>query len=396
MAAKNREPGFATLCIHGKKHLDKHEGEKPIRAVSTPIFQSSTFAFENAEHGAAVFRGEDSSYVYTRLGNPTQAALETEMAYLEKGEAALALASGMAAATTAVLTCCQAGDHIVAGDTLYGGTHQLFTQTLPRFGINVTEVPADDPANFARAITKKTKLIFLESPANPTLVLTDITAVAEIARAKGIPVLVDNTFCTPYLQNPLDLGADIVMHSATKYIGGHGDTVAGILVGKADWIMKARMETLRDVGGCISPFNAWLLLLPVRMDRHMSNAMEVAQFLSYHPKVDQVIYPGLKTHAQHDLASRQQRGFGGMISFMVSGGREAGRVVMDNVDLCTLAVSLGDVDTLIEHPATMTHSTYNEEELLRVGIHPAMVRLSVGLENVEDIIADLRQALAKI
>ena len=405
MAAKKREPGFATLCIHGKKHLDKHEGEKPIRAVSTPIFQSSTFAFESAEHGAAVFRGEDSSYVYTRLGNPTQAALETEMAYLENGEAALALASGMAAATTAVLTCCQAGDHIVAGDTLYGGTHQLFTQTLPRLGITVTEVPAYDPANFAKAITKKTKLVYLETPANPTLVLTDIGAVAEIARAKGIPVLVDNTFCTPYLQNPLDLGANIVLHSATKYIGGHGDTVAGILVGSADWMMQARMETLRDVGGCISPFNAWLLLrglktLPVRMDRHMANAMEVAQFLSYHPKVDKVIYPGLKTHPQHDLAARQQRGFGGMISFMVSGnkisGREAGRIVMDTVEHCTLAVSLGDVDTLIEHPATMTHSTYNEEELLKVGIDPAMVRLSVGLENVEDIIADLRQALAKI
>jgi methionine-gamma-lyase len=405
MAAQNKEPGFATLCIHGKKHLDKHEGEKPIRAVSTPIFQSSTFAFENAEHGAAVFRGEDASYVYTRLGNPTQAALETEMAYLEKGEAALALASGMAAATTAVLNCCQVGDHIVAGDTLYGGTHQLFTQTLPRMGITVTEVPADDPANFARAITKKTKLIYLETPANPTLVLTDITAVVKIAKAKGIPVLVDNTFCTPYLQNPLALGADIVLHSATKYIGGHGDTVAGILVGKADWMMRARMEILRDIGGCISPFNAWLLLrglktLPVRMDRHMANAMEVAQFLSYHPKVDKVIFPGLKTHPQHDLAARQQRGFGGMISFMVSGGRdsgrEAGRVVMDNVKLCTLAVSLGDVDTLIEHPATMTHSTYNEEELLTVGIDPAMVRISVGLENVEDIIADLRQALALI
>jgi methionine-gamma-lyase len=397
--AKKNEPGFATLCIHGKKHLDKHEGEKPIRAVSTPIFQSSTFAFENAEHGAAVFRGEDASYVYTRLGNPTQSALETEMAYLEKGEAALALASGMAAATTAVLTCCQQGDHIVAGDTLYGGTHQLFTQTLPRFGINVTEVPADDPQNFADAITDKTKLVYLETPANPTLVLTDITAVAEIAHAKGIPVLVDNTFCTPYLQNPLELGADIVMHSATKYIGGHGDTVAGILVGSAEWMMQARMETLRDVGGCISPFNAWLLLrglktLPVRMDRHMENAMEVAQFLGYHPKVEEVIYPGLKTHPQYELAASQMRGPGGMISFMVKGGREAGRTVMDNVQLCTLAVSLGDVDTLIEHPATMTHSTYNEEELLKVGIHPAMVRLSVGLENVEDIIADLRQALA--
>ncbi|MBU2502603.1 aminotransferase class I/II-fold pyridoxal phosphate-dependent enzyme [bacterium] len=401
MQKKDQSPGFATLCIHGKKHLDKHVGERPIRAVSTPIFQSSTFAFENVDHGAAVFRGEDASYVYTRLGNPTQAALETEMAYLEKGEAALALASGMAAATTAVLTCCRSGDHIVAGDTLYGGTHQLFTQTLPRLGIEVTEVPAQDPRNFERAITKKTRLVYLETPANPTLVLTDIAAVAEIARRKGMPVLVDNTFCTPYLQNPLELGADIVLHSATKYIGGHGDTVAGILVGKADWMMQARMEILRDVGGCISPFNAWLLLrglktLPVRMDRHMENAMEIAHFLGYHPKVTEVIYPGLKTHPQHALARRQQRGFGGMISFMVAGGREAGKVVMDNVQLCTLAVSLGDVDTLIEHPASMTHSTYSEQDLVKVGIDPGMVRLSVGLENVEDIIADLRQALTLI
>jgi len=323
------------------------------------------------------------------------------MAFLEQGEAALALASGMAAATTAVLSCCRTGDHIVAGDTLYGGTHQLFTQTLPRLGIDVTEVPAADPHNFAGAITERTRLVYLESPANPTLVLTDIAAVAEIAHARGVPVLVDNTFCTPYLQNPLNLGADIVLHSATKYIGGHGDTVAGILVGRQDWIMQARMEILRDVGGCISPFNAWLLLrglktLPVRMDRHMENAMEVAQFLAYHPKVTEVIYPGLKTHPQHALARRQQRGFGGMISFLVEGGREAGRTVMDAVQLCTLAVSLGDVDTLIEHPASMTHSTYGEEELRKVGIDPAMVRLSVGLENVEDIIADLRQALARI
>ncbi|MHB8079612.1 MAG: trans-sulfuration enzyme family protein [Candidatus Krumholzibacteriia bacterium] len=392
---------FATLCIHGKKHLDKHETDKPIRAVSTPIFQSSTFAFESADHGAAIFAGTESGYFYTRLGNPTQAALETEMAHLEQGEAALALGSGMAACTTAVLTCCQAGDHIVSGDTLYGGTHQLFTHTLPKLGITVTEVDAHDPQNFARAVTKKTKLIYVETPANPTLVLTDLEAVAKVAHRAGVPMLVDNTFCTPYYQNPLALGADIVLHSATKYIGGHGDTVAGILVGKADWILKARFETVRDLGGIISPFNAWLLLrglktLPVRMDRHSENAMEVANFLSYHPKVTEVTYPGLRTHPQHELAARQQRGYGGMISFLVKGGRNAGKVVMDNVELCTLAVSLGDVDTLIEHPATMTHSTYSEADLKKVGIDPAMVRLSVGLEDVDDIIADLRQALARI
>ncbi len=396
-----RAYGFATLCVHGKKHLDKHVADRPIRAVSTPIFQSSTFAFESADHGAGIFAGTETGYFYTRLGNPTQHALEVEMAYLEQGEAALALGSGMAAAATAVLTCCAAGDHIVAGDTLYGGTHQLFTQSLPRLGIKVTEVDARDPQNFARALTRRTRLIYLETPANPTLVLTDIAAVCAIARRAGIPVLVDNTFCTPYYQSPLALGADVVLHSATKYIGGHGDTVAGILVGRADWIKKARFEVLRDLGGIISPFNAWLLLrglktLPVRMDRHSDNAMEVANFLSYHPKVAQVIYPGLRTHPQHELARRQQRGFGGMISFLVDGGRAAGKIVMDSVELCTLAVSLGDVDTLIEHPATMTHSTYSEAELKKVGIDPAMIRLSVGLENVDDIVADLRQALARI
>jgi methionine-gamma-lyase len=401
MAGKKREPGFATLCIHGKKHLDKHEGEKPIRAVSTPIFQSSTFAFENAEHGAAVFRGEDSSYVYTRLGNPTTAALESEMAYLEKGEAALALASGMAAATTAVLTCCQAGDHIVAGDTLYGGTHQLFTQTLPRLGINVTEVPAYDPANFAKAITKKTKLIYLETPANPPLVLTDIAAVAEIAQAKGIPVLVDNTFCTPYLQNPLELGADIVLHSATKYIGGHGDTVAGILVGSNDWIMTARMETLRDVGGCISPFNSWLLLrglktLALRMDRHNQNGQAVAEWLENDPRIRQVWYPGLKSHPDHDVAVRQMNGFGGVVTFEIETDLQGAMRFIDATRIPYQAPSLGGVESLIELPITMSYWDIPQEERLSMGITDSLVRLACGIEDQEDLIADLDQALSHV
>ncbi len=396
--------GFNTRCVHGSHRSD----ERWHRAmpVSTPIFQTSTFAFENADHGAAIFAGENDGFLYTRLGNPTQETLEEKMASVEGGEAALALASGMAAATTAVLTLCESGDHIVSGDTLYGGTHQLFTHTLPRLGIEVTEVKADEPANFEAAITDRTKLIYLESPANPTLVLTDIAAVAEIAHARGIPVLVDNTFCTPYLQRPLELGADIVLHSCTKYIGGHGDAIAGMLVGSEEFITRARFETLRDVGGCISPFNAWLLIrglktLSVRMDRHCINSLKVAEWLETHPKVTRVIHPGLPSHPQHELAKKQQSGFGGLVSFHVAGTdamtpREAGKVVMDNVHLCTLAVSLGDVDTLIEHPGTMTHSTYSEEELLKVGIDPAMIRLSVGLEDPEDVIADLEQALARI
>ncbi|MBK6898813.1 MAG: aminotransferase class I/II-fold pyridoxal phosphate-dependent enzyme [bacterium] len=392
--------GFQTRCIHGHGHVSDGRW-RTARPVSVPIVQTSTFAFDSAEHGAAIFAGENDGFLYTRLGNPTQEALECRLAALEGGEAALALASGMAACTTAVLTLCGSGDHIVSGDTLYGGTHQLFTHTLPRLGIAVSEVDATDPANFERAITPATKLLYVETPANPTLVLTDLPAVAAIARRRGIPLLVDNTFCTPVLQRPLEMGADIVLHSGTKYIGGHGDAIAGILVGSSEFITRARFETLRDIGGCISPFNAWLLIrglktLAVRVRQHGENAMVVAKWLEKHPKVTRVVYPGLPSHPQHELAKRQQSGFGGLISFLVAGGRDAGRTVMNSVELCTLAVSLGDVDTLIEHPATMTHSTYSEEDLLKVGIDPAMVRLSVGLEDPEDVIADLAQAFARI
>jgi len=392
--------GFQTRCIHGHGHVSDGRW-RTARPVSVPIVQTSTFAFESAEHGAAIFAGENDGFLYTRLGNPTQEALECRLAALEGGEAALALASGMAACTTAVLTLCGSGDHVVSGDTLYGGTHQLFTHTLPRLGVAVTEVDATDPGNFERAITPATKLLYVETPANPTLVLTDLPAVAAIARRRGIPLLVDNTFCTPVLQRPLEMGADIVLHSATKYIGGHGDAIAGILVGSSEFINRARFETLRDVGGCISPFNAWLLIrglktLALRVRQHGENAMVVAEWLQMHPKVTRVIYPGLPSHPQHELAKRQQAGFGGLISFLVAGGRGAGRTVMNSVELCTLAVSLGDVDTLIEHPATMTHSTYSEAELLKVGIDPAMVRLSVGLEDPADVIADLAQAFDRI
>jgi len=363
--------------------------------------QTSTFAFDNADHGAAVFAGEDDGFLYTRLGNPTQEALEQRIAALEGSAAALATASGMAAATTAVLTLCESGEHIVSGDTLYGGTHQLFSHTLPRLGINVTEVNATDPGNFEVAITDKTKLIYVETPANPTLVLTDIPAVAEIAHARGIPLLVDNTLCTPVLQRPLGMGADIILHSGTKYIGGHGDAIAGLLAGSKEFITRARFETLRDVGGCISPFNSWLLIrglktLPIRVRKHCENAMALARWLAGHPRVAKVNYPGLENHPQHELAKRQQDGYGGLITFEVRGGRDAGKVVMDNVELCTLAVSLGDVDTLIEHPATMTHSTYSEKDLRKVGIDPAMIRLSVGLEDPEDIMDDLDQAMSRI
>ena len=302
---------------------------------------------------------------------------------------------------TLVLSLARPGDNIVSGDTLYGGTHALFRNRLPEMGIEARQIDTCVAENVAKTADEKTKLVFLETPANPTLRMTDISAVAKICHERGIPLVVDNTFPTPYYQNPLALGADLVLHSATKYIGGHGDTVAGIVVGKTDVIHEIRTEFLTDFGGVISPFNAWLLLrglktLPVRMDRHTENATEIAQFLSYHPKVEQVIYPGLRTHPQYELGRRQMSGAGGMVSLIVKGGRDAGRIVMNSVELITLAVSLGDVDSLIQHPASMTHSTYSSEELASAGIHEGLIRISVGLEDVEDIEADLRQALSRI
>ena len=392
---------FATIAVHGKNRLEKHDPPPPVRALSPPIYQSSTFSFESAEHGAACFAGEVDGYIYTRLGNPTHRALEMEVAYLEGGEDAVAFASGMAATMTLVLSLARPGDNIVSGDTLYGGTHALFRNRLPEMGIEARQIDTCVAENVAKTADEKTKLVFLETPANPTLRMTDISAVAKICHERGIPLVVDNTFPTPYYQNPLALGADLALHSATKYIGGHGDTVAGIVVGKKDVIHEIRNEFLADFGGVISPFNAWLLLrglktLPVRMDRHTENATEIAQFLSYHPKVEQVIYPGLRTHPQYELGRRQMSGAGGMVSLIVKGGRDAGRIVMNSVELITLAVSLGDVDSLIQHPASMTHSTYSSEELASAGIHEGLIRISVGLEDVEDIEADLRQALSRI
>lgn len=396
-----RRPGFATLCVHGRKHWDKHEDDFPIRSVSTPIYMSSTFAFASAEEGAGIFSGEQGGYVYTRLGNPTTTALEKEMAYLEGAEAGLAFTSGMAAISAITFALCKSGENLVAARCLYGGTHKFFDGMCPRFGIAARPVRGTDLEAMAGAIDPNTRMIYVETPANPNMELIDIEAAANVARTAGIPLVVDNTFATPYLQNPIHLGATIVMHSATKYIGGHGDTVAGVVVGPREFIDTLRGEFLRDLGGNISPFNAWLLLrglktLPVRMDRHCRSAMEIAQYLNYHPKIERVYYPGLRNHPQYDLGRRQMRDFGGMIAFDVKGGRDAGRAVCNAVRLWTLAVSLGDVDSLIEHPASMTHSTYTEEQLAKAGIGTGMIRLSVGLEDVDDLIEDLRLALDRV
>ncbi len=387
---------FNTLCVHGSGGVDPTTG-----AVSVPIYQSSTFAFESAAQGAAIFAGEREGYFYTRLGNPTQAAFEREVAFLERGEAALATSSGMAATATAVFALVQTGDNLVASGTLYGGTHKFFRDLLPRYGVEARYVDANDAHAIGAAIDSKTKLFFVETPANPTLGIVDLALAAREAKRHGIPLFVDNTFATPYYQRPLTLGADVVIHSATKYIGGHGDTVAGVIIGAKEFVTRCRFEILRDLGGVISPFNAWLLLrglktLPVRMERHSENALQIAQFLDFHPKVERVWYPGLRTHPQHEIAARQMSGFGGMIAFELRGGHAAGVRLLDSVRLITLAVSLGDCDTLIEHPASMTHSTYSPEERASFGITEGLVRLSVGIEGVEDLIADLDQALASV
>ena len=389
----NKDWGFDTLAVHGSEGIDPITG-----AVAPPIYQSSTFAFKNSEHGEKLFKGEAEGYIYSRLGNPTEDCLEREMAFLEGGEAALAFASGMGAEAALILTLCGAGDNYLSSVTVYGGTHAMNLNFMPRFGIEVREVRATHVDEIEAAIDSKTKLLFIETPAKPTLDIIDIRACAKIAQRHGIPLVVDNTFATPALQQPLKLGATVVVHSATKYIGGHGDTVAGLLVGPKDLMTRVRKETLNHVGSCISPFNAWLLLrglktLAVRVKRHCSNAMHVAQYLSFHPKIKAVYYPGLSFHPGHEIARSQMSDFGGMLAFEIKGDREDAKHVMDAVQLCTLAVSLGDCDTLICHPASTTQSSYSAQALAEAGISETLVRLSVGIEDPRDICADLGQAL---
>ncbi|MGB9721577.1 MAG: trans-sulfuration enzyme family protein [bacterium] len=385
-----------TNIVHGGVHFDEKTG-----AHVPPIYMTSTFVFKDVDHGARLFRDVEDGYIYTRLGNPTIDLLAKKMALLESTEAGLVFASGMAAIFATILTCCKSGDHIISDKVIYGGTYGLCQGVLPRLGITTTFVDTTNDSEILSALKPNTKLILAESPANPTLRINDISHLAEIAHKNKILLCIDNTFATPYLQRPIELGADIVVHSATKYLGGHGDLIGGIVVGKKDFIKTMADEIAKDVGGCISPVNAWLILrglksLAVRMERHCSNAMALARFLKNHPKVAKVYYPGLEDHPGYEIAKRQMRYFGGMLGFDLKGGKEAGKIVMNSVKLCTLAVSLGDTDTLIEHPASMTHSTYTEEELIKAGINPGFVRMSVGIENVDDLIADLEQALAKI
>lgn len=390
---QKRLEGIATRCVHAGQHPDPQTG-----SLTTPLYQTSTFVFTSAEQGAARFAGEDSGYIYTRLGNPTQAALEEKVAALEGGEAALAFGSGMAAISAVVMALVRAGDHILYGDAIYGCTFSFLHDVLGRFGVSATAVDCSDPAAVEAAIQPATKVLLVETPANPTMKLTDLGAMAEICQRHGLILVVDNTFMSPYLQRPLEFGADVVVHSATKYIGGHGDVIAGVAVGTKAFMDEVRMSTLKNVGGVIAPFDAWLLLrglktLHIRMDRHSENALRVARFLEQHPAVARVDYPGLESFPQHDLARKQMDGFGGIFSFELKGGVEAGRYLMNHVELCQVAVSLGDADTLIEHPASMTHAVVPVEDRLKMGISDGLVRISVGLEDSRDLIADLEQAL---
>jgi methionine-gamma-lyase len=364
-----------------------------------PIYQTSTFVFANSEQGARRFKGEEGGYIYTRLGNPNTDVLARKVAILEGFEAGLTVSSGMASLANVILVAARAGDHIVVDDTVYGGTDYLVEDDIRRLGIDVTRLDASEPEAVADAMKPNTTLVLVETPANPTLKVIDIAAIAEIAHRKNALLCVDNTFMTPYCQKPKDFGADIVCHSATKYISGHGDVVAGVLVGEKAFVERA-YTAATHYGWTLAPINAWLVLrglktLALRMERSCANALAIAQWLEMNQAIERVHYPSLKSHPQYELAGRQQKSGGGIIAFEMRKGYDAGRALMDNVKLCTLAVSLGDCDTLIQHPASMTHAGMSQDALREAHIAPGLVRLSVGIEHVDDIIEDLDQAIRK-
>ncbi len=379
-----------------------HAGERPDPTTGdslAPIHMATTFYLGTAEEGAALFTDEREGFVYNRWGSPNQLMLEEKVAALEGAPAALATATGMAAISTALMSVVKTGDHVVAADSLYSGTQHILAHEFPRLGIETTMVDASESANVANAIRPNTALIYLETPGNPTLKISDIAAISAIARPRGILTMLDNTFATSVNQRPRDLGIDVVLYSATKYMAGHGQAMGGMLVGSREFIDKARNGALRYLGGTISPFNAWLIMLgmhtyPLRVERQNATALELARFLEDHPQVAWVRYPGLESHPQHAIARKQMRGFGGMICFELRGGVEAGARMMNRVKLATLAVSLGHTKTLICHAASTTHSTLTQEERLAAGVTDGLVRLSVGLEDLEDLMKDLDQAMA--
>ncbi len=419
-----------TLCLHAGQ-----EAEPTTRSRAVPVYRTSSYLFDNTEHAADLFALKEMGNIYTRLMNPTQDVLEKRVAAMEGGAAALALASGTSAIFYSIINICQAGDEIVSATNLYGGTYTMFNNILPQLGIQARFVDSRDPENFAKAVTPRTKLLFCETIGNPALDVADLEAISHIAHADGVPLVVDSTFTTPYLLKPLDHGADIVVHSLTKWLGGHGTGIGGIVVdsGRFDWttgkfpllsepdesyhgiryafdlgdlcpvayILRMRLVPLRNLGACISPDNAWIFLqgietLPLRMERHSENALAVARHLKEHPLVEWVRYPGLEHDPAHEAASRyMNKGFGAMVVFGIKGGREAGARFIDNLELFSHLANVGDAKSLAIHPATTTHSQLDEAQQLEGGITPELVRLSIGLEHIDDILEDVDQALER-
>jgi len=391
---KNKH-GFFTRMVHGAHFDDKY------LAVTPPIYQTSTFAFKDAQHGADCFSGEADGFIYTRLGNPTIRGLENAVASLEGGFGGIAVASGMAAVTTVYMAYLGAGSHIVSSAAVYGPSRGVLEKHFSRFGVESSFVETSDIKQVEAALKPNTKVLYIETPANPTIAITDLKACAELAHARGIKLVVDNTFCSPYLQQPLALGADIVLHSITKFINGHADVVGGVIVTQTAEDHKLLYGVMTQMGPCMDPHQAYLVTrglktLGLRIDRSQQNAVVIAEFLEKHPKIAWVSYPGLASHPQCELAKKQQSGPGAMISFGVKGGFSAGATLMNNVQVATLAVSLGGIETLIQHPASMTHSKVSAAEKLKAGITDDLVRLSVGIEDVADLIEDLEQALSKV
>ena len=394
---ETKKCGLGTTAIHAGTLKNLYG------TLAMPIYQTSTFIFDSAEQGGRRFALEEAGYIYTRLGNPTTTVLEDKIAALEEGEAAVATSSGMGAISSTLWTVLKAGDHIVTDKTLYGCTFALMCHGLTRFGIDVTFVDTSNLDEVKNAMKENTRVVYLETPANPNLKIVDLEALSKLAHTNpNTLVIVDNTFATPYMQKPLKLGADIVVHSVTKYINGHGDVIAGLVITNKELADQIRFVGLKDMTGAVlGPQDAYYIIrgmktFEIRMERHCKNAKKVVEFLNKHPKIERVYYPGLETHPGHEIAKKQMKDFGAMISFELKGGFEAGKTLLNSLKLCSLAVSLGDTETLIQHPASMTHSPYTKEEREAAGITDGLVRLSVGLENVEDIIADLEQGLEKI
>ncbi len=393
----NKNTKFQTRAIHYGYDAKQFHG-----ALNPPIYMTSTFAFDNVQQGAEAFEGENSHYIYSRLGTPTQDLLERRIANLEGGEAALATASGMGAITSAFWSLVEPGDEIIADTTLYGCTFSFLEHGLKKFGVKIVYCDLTSSENLVNVISEKTKVVYGESPANPNMRLIDIKALAKICRKSNAKLMVDNTYCTPYLQRPIELGADIVVHSATKYLGGHGDLIAGLVIADKETIDNIRYFGLKDMtGAVISAMDITLILrglktLHVRMDRHCSNALKVAKYLDAHHLVKVVHYPGLKKSPQYQLACKQMSQPGGMIAFEIKGSKADGESFVNYLQMILCAVSLGDTESLIQHPASMTHSTYTEDELMEHLISPGLLRLSVGLECIDDIVADLDQALEKL